>query len=257
MGTHDRAVTLDLRDGFYHFSIHPDFRTYLGFQFEGRWHSWEASLEWSAGAVEDLTWWVRSLDSWNGRLLLPPAQFDLQLLTDASESGWGAVLSPPAGRTASGFWCPTPLRHEWCLHPAVFRQLERMFGPHSIDRFASFTTALLPVYNSRFDDPGSAGVDALGQSDWGQHMNFVNPPFRLIPRVLDLVEAQRAEATLIAPLWPGQPWMTRLRRLCVAPPIHLPPVKRTCMPVLPLQVIEPHRNTAWTLCAWRISGALS
>ena len=506
MGTHDRAVTLDLRDGFYHFSIHPDFRTYLGFQFEGRWyvwcrlpfgwsgspyyfhkcirviieylrgvhhmslmafvddflltgyqsdilaklqilldtlsqlgltvnheksvlrpsdvvtylgfvvrcagpdgppvitvpkskvsklkqditralkrsrisarllarfagrcismlaavfpcklklrnvyrllnsrHSWEASLEWSPGAVEDLTWWVQSLDSWNGRLLLPPAQFDLQLLTDASESGWGAVLGPPAGRTASGFWCPTvssessnfrelfavylallsfqsslagnkveilsdnvtavalinkfgssdprldaiaqaiwsfalqhnmmlaahhisgicnvesdalsrqPLRHEWFLHPAVFRQLERMFGPHSIDRFASVTTALLPVYNSRFDDPGSAGVDALGQSDWGQHMNFVNPPFRLIPRVLDLVEAQRAEATLIAPLWPGQPWMTRLRRLCVAPPIRLPPVKRTCIPVLPLQVIEPHRNTAWTLCAWRISGAL-
>ena len=505
MGTHDRAVTLDLRDGFYHFPIHPTYRTYLGFQFEGHWyvwcrlpfgwsgspyyfhkcirviieylrgvhqmsvmafvddflltgsesdilvkleillstlsqlglsvnhqksslspsdtvtylgfvihcagpnsppvialpkskvsklkqdicralkrprisarllarfagrcismlaavfpcklklrnvyrllnsrHSWEDSLKWSAEAVEDLNWWVQSLDTWNGRLLLPPAQFDLQLLTDASESGWGAVLSQPAGRTASGFWCPTvsgessnyrelfavylallsfqsslegckveilsdnittvalinkfgssdsrldelaqaiwsfafqhgmmlaahhisgvcniesdalsrmPLRHEWHLHPAVFRQLECMFGPHSIDRFASFTTALLPVYNSRFDDPGTAGVDALGQSDWGQHMNFVNPPFRLIPRVLDIVEAQGAEATLIAPLWPGQPWMTRLRRLSVAPPIRLPPVTRTCIPVLPGQMIEPHRNTGWTLCAWRISGA--
>ena len=507
MGTNDRAVTIDLRDGFYHFPIHPAYRTYLGFQYGGRWYvwcrlpfgwsgspfyfhkcirviieylrsvhqmsvmafvddflltgsqsdivgklqilldtlsqlglavnreksslspsdtvtylgfvvrcagqsnppvitvpkskvsklkqdisralrrprisarllarfagrcismlaavfpckpklrnvyrllnsrrSWEDSLEWSAGAVEDLNWWVQSLDSWNGRLLLPPAQFDLQLLTDASESGWGAVLSRPAGRTASGFWCPTvsgessnyrelfavylallsfesslggrkieilsdnittvalinkfgssdtrldalaraiwsfalehnmmlaahhisgvcntesdalsrmPLRHEWCLHPAVFRQLECMFGPHSIDRFASFTTALLPIYNSRFDDPGTAGVDALGQADWGQHLNFVNPPFRLIPRVLDVVEAQRAEATLIAPLWPGQPWMARLRRLSVAPPLRLPPVTRTCLPVLPLQVIEPHRNTGWTLCAWRISGARS
>ena len=147
------------------------------------------------------------------------------------------------------------LRHEWCLHPAVFQQIERMFGPHSIDRFASFTTALLPLYNSRFDDPGTAGVDALRQSDWGRHLNYVNPPFRLIPRVLDVIEAQRAEATLIAPLWPGQPWMTRLKRLGVAPPLRLPPVTRTRIPLLPLQVIEPHRNPAWRLCAWRISGA--
>ena len=204
--------------------------------------SWEDSLVWSEEAVADLEWWVHSLDGWNGRLLLPPAQFDCQLLTDASESGWGAVLSEPAYRTASGCWSPT---------------LEHMFGPHSIDRFASFATALLPTYNSRFDDPETAGVDALGQSDWGQHLNFVNPPFRLIPRVLDVIEEQRAEATLIAPLWPGQPWMSRLRRLSVAPPLRLPPVTRTCVPVLPLQVIEPHRNTAWTLCAWRISGAQS
>lgn len=507
MGSNDRAVTLDLSDGFYHFPIHPDFRTYLGFQHRGRWYvwcrlpfgwsgspyffhkcirviieylrsvhhlsimayvddfllagsqrdigdqvqlllstlsdlglsvnrdksclspantvtylgfdvhcavagkapfitvprakvsklkqdicralkrpdisarllarfagrcismlaavfpcklklrnvyrllnsrrSWEDSLEWSEGAVEDLTWWVQSLDSWNGRLLLPPAQFDFQLLTDASESGWGAVLSEPACRTASGAWCPAvssessnyrelfavylallsfksslggkkveilsdnitavalinklgssdvrldaiaqaiwsfafhhrlmivahhisgvnnvesdalsrmSLRHEWQLHPAVFQQLEDMFGPHSIDRFASFSTALLPVYNSRFDDPGACGVDALAQSDWGVHQNFVNPPFRLIARVLDVVESQRAEATLIAPLWPGQPWMSRLRRLSVAPPLRLPPVMQTCVPVLPLQTIEPHRNAAWTLCAWRISGTRS
>ena len=507
MGSNDRAITLDLRDGFFHFSVHPDYRTYLGFQYNGQWfvwcrlpfgwsgspyyfhkcirvlieylrgthqmsvmafvddflltaprdnisnqvqllrdtlsslgltvnlekssldpsetvtylgfeircaaanrppvikvprskvsklkqdirralnrprisarllarfagrcismlaavfpcklklrnvyrllasrRSWGDSLEWSAEAVEDLNWWINSLDKWNGRLLLPPAQFDLQLLTDASESGWGAVLSEPDSRTASGFWSPevsressnyrelfavylallsfrTSLtekkveilsdnittvalinkfgsadkrldalaqaiwsfafqrnlmiaahhisgvlnvesdalsrmtsRHEWCLHPAVFQQLDSMFGPHSIDRFASITTSLLPVYNSRFDDPGTAGVDALGQSDWGQHLNFVNPPFRLIPRVLDVVEAQRAEATLIAPLWPGQPWMARLRRLSVAPPLRLPPVTRCCVPLLQLQTIEPHRNPAWRLYAWRISGAQS
>ena len=309
--------------------------------------SWEDSLAWSEDAVADMEWWVHSLDSWNGRLLLPPAQFDFQLLTDASESGWGAVLSEPACRTASGCWSPTvssessnyrelfavylallsfktslvgkkvevlsdnitavalinklgssdvrldalaqaiwsfafshrvmivahhisgvcnvesdalsrmSLRHEWQLHPAVFQQLEHMFGPHSIDRFASCATALLPIYNSRRDDPGTAGVDALAQADWGQHMNFVNPPFRLVARVLDVIEAQQAEATLIAPLWPGQPWMPRLRRLSVAPPLRLPPVTRCCVPLLPLEVIEPHRNPAWTLCAWRISGAQS
>ena len=101
-------------------------------------------------------------------------------------------------------------RHEWVINPAIFRQLDQMFGPHTVDRFASVSTALLPTYNSRFADPCSAGVDALGQSDWGGENNWVNPPFRLIPRVLDVIEAQRADATVIAPMWPGQPWM-RLR----------------------------------------------
>ena len=56
-----------------------------------------------------------------------------------------------------------------------------MFGPHTVDRFASVSTALLPAYNSRFADSFLAGVDAQGQTDWGGQNNWVNPPFRLIP----------------------------------------------------------------------------
>ena len=307
--------------------------------------SWESLLAWTRGATEDLTWWVASLDSWNGRLLVPPAACELQLSTDASGSGWGAVLSTPDCPPACGFWdervsgessnyrellavylalisframlvgrsveilsdnittvahvnkfgssnvrldniaqsiwsfalsnnislvahhisgalntfpdffSRISARHEWILHPAVFRQLDRMFGPHTVDRFAAVGTALLPTYNSRFADPYSAGVDALGQTDWGAENNWVNPPFRLIPRVLDVIEAQRADATLIAPMWPGQPWMARLRRLCTAPPLRLPPVMRACLPLSQHQQIEPHRNRKWKLFAWRISGA--
>ena len=257
--------------------------------------SWESQLPWSEEAVEDLSWWVSSLDSWNGRLLVPPAACELQLATDASGSGWGAVLSAHSCQLASGFWDrrvseessnyrellavylallsfrsslvgrtvevlsdnvtsvahinkfgssnvrldgvaqdiwafalsnrislvahhvagventgPDALsrrsaRHEWVLHPSVFQQLDRTFGPHTVDRFASVSTALLPCYNSRYADPLSAGVDALGQTDWADESNWVNPPFRLIPRVLDVIEAQHADATLIAPMWPGQP----------------------------------------------------
>ncbi|XP_043243554.1 uncharacterized protein LOC122392575 isoform X5 [Amphibalanus amphitrite] len=325
--------------------IEPQYRKYLGFQYGGSWSSWEARLLWSPGAREDLSWWVSSLDGWNGRLLVPPAVCELQLSTDASGSGWGAVLSTPSCQLASGFWDqlvsrqsanyrellavyfalrsfrfsivgktvevlsdnvttvahinkfgssnvsldsiaqniwsfafdnnvslvahhiagvsntgPDTLsrmsaRHEWVLHPSIFRQLDRMFGPHTVDRFAAVGTALLPTYNSRFADPCSSGVDALGQTDWGAENNWVNPPFRLIPRVLDIIEAQRADATLIAPMWPGQPWMARLRRLCTAPPIRLPPVTRSCLPLSEQQRIEPHQNRRWTLCAWRISGA--
>ena len=34
------AVTLDLKDGFYHFPVREEFRTYLGFQYGGFWYVW-------------------------------------------------------------------------------------------------------------------------------------------------------------------------------------------------------------------------
>ena len=40
MGNNERAVTLGLRDGFYHFTIHPDCVTYLGFRYGGAWYVW-------------------------------------------------------------------------------------------------------------------------------------------------------------------------------------------------------------------------
>ena len=63
------------------------------------------------------------------------------------------------------------LRYEWKLHPRIFQQLDSMWGPHTINCFASMLTAQLPTYNSLFLDPLTSQVDAqqLGQ-----------PPFRLL-----------------------------------------------------------------------------
>jgi hypothetical protein len=55
-------------------------------------------------------------------------------------------------------------QHEWKLHPAIFKILDQMWGPHTIDRFASMSNRCLPTYNSRFWDPWSSGVDALAQN---------------------------------------------------------------------------------------------
>ena len=70
-------------------------------------------------------------------------------------------------------------QHEWKLHPAIFRELDFLWGKHSIDRFASMHNNLLPLYNARFWDPWCIGVDALAQDDWHLHNNFVNCPFSL------------------------------------------------------------------------------
>ena len=118
--------------------------------------------------------------------------------------------------------------YEWQPHPRLFKFLDCIWGPHTIDRFASFINAHLPLYNTRYFDLGSdgvgsitsrcsgkwahthsdrtretaeieptGGVDALAQLDWAYHNNFVNAPFRLIPRIPQLILEQQAGATLL------------------------------------------------------------
>ena len=147
-----------------------------------------------------------------------------------------------------------PDKHDWQLHPSLFAYLDSLWGPHTIDRFASYLNRQTTVYNSRFADPHSSGVDALAQTNWREHNNFVNAPFCLLARVLDLVCQQKATATVIAPFWRAQPFVERLRRLSIRPPIALPQSDRlfSRRGVLP----EPIRNPHWRCFAWRICGLL-
>ena len=85
-----------------------------------------------------------------------------------------------------------------------------------------FTGHLLPLYNSLLHDLQTSGIDALAQKNWNQHLNWVNPPFFILGKVIDLIIQQKAQATIIAPLWPAQPWFHKLKRLLIAPPIQLP-----------------------------------
>ena len=89
------------------------------------------------------------------------------------------------------------------LSRPLFLYLDAVWGPHSIDRFAYAASSQLPIYNSRFLDPNGMKVDALAQKDWSVENNFVNPPIRLLDKVLDVVRQQKAHATIIAPWWPA------------------------------------------------------
>jgi len=146
------------------------------------------------------------------------------------------------------------IQYEWKLQRSVFNHLDYVWGPHTLDRFASISTTQLPRYNSRYSDPRTLGVDALAQTDWAFENNFVNPPFCLLDKVLDVIIAQQAVATLIAPVWPAQPWFRKLVRHLVAPPILIP---RSATTVLRMgDRTEPWKNPKWRICAWRITGEL-
>ena len=70
----------------------------------------------------------------------------------------------------------------------LFKILDMVCRPHHIDRFTSITSTQLPVYNSLYLVP----------------QNFVNAPFTLIPKILNIIREQKDVATLITPKWVGQ-----------------------------------------------------
>lgn len=90
-------------------------------------------------------------------------------------------------------------KYEWMLHPRIFQYLDAVWGPYTCDRFASHLTHQIPKYNSIHADPHTCGIDALAQMDWDKENNFLNPPIRLMNRVIQKILSQKAEATIIAP----------------------------------------------------------
>ena len=66
----------------------------------------------------------------------------------------------------------------------------------------------LPFF-SRWLSPWTSGVDMFQQS-WRGTVNWCNPPFALVPRVLALLKAQKACAAVMLPLGNNAWWQTRV-----------------------------------------------
>ena len=100
---------------------------------------------------------------------------------------------------------------DWSVQEWVFKHLDAKWGPHTIDRFASFYNSYCARFNSRWWVPGTEAVDALDQV-WGKpEINWVVPPPRLILQVLKKVVMENASCTLIVPEWPSAPYYPALQ----------------------------------------------
>jgi hypothetical protein len=93
--------------------------------------------------------------------------------------------------------------------------LEARWGAHTIDRYATATTARVPVFNSLLPEPGSSGAAALAQ-EWAGHNNYVFAPVTELPRIAQLLqERPLIAATLVVPHWPAQAWWQQLTEIAV------------------------------------------
>ena len=138
-------------------------------------------------------------------------------------------------------------RSDWRLRKRAFLRLEKRFGPHSVDRFATRANRRLPRFNSRLPEPGAEAQDAMSQ-DWSQENNYCCPPFAMISRVLRLAETQRAEMTLVAPRWLHATWWPRLARICR----EMLPLSRADFKAGRSGKVEPWSNGAWEMAAFKI-----
>ena len=143
-------------------------------------------------------------------------------------------------------------RSDWSLSKQVFQQINSMWGPISIDLFASRLNAQCQKYFSWFPDPQAVATDAFTQ-DWGQYqLCFLNPPWILMGRCLAQVTRQRATAVVIAPLWPSQSWYSQLLLMAIDHPRILPPLQDLIIPG-PSKLVPTVHQDFW-LTAWLVSG---
>jgi hypothetical protein len=138
----------------------------------------------------------------------------------------------------------------WSVDHAVFRILDRWWGPHTIDLFASEHNAQLARFFTRYPHRDSAGCDALLQS-WSTEVVWACPPFGLLFRTISKLQRDGAHGTLVAPVWPTAPWWPALKRMTVDRFDLISGTEVLASPSC-LDDSEPFRNTAWTLAAFRV-----
>jgi len=159
-------------------------------------------------------------------------------------------------RSAASVWADNLSRvtdnSDWQLAPRVFRHLDKQWGSHYVDRFASQSNAHLPRYNSKWRDGTSEAVDSLHLSDelWRKENNWCNPPWELLDDLAAKLRQSGAAATVVVPHWPRKPWFHLLSEMAIDS-VDMPPSR---------DLFSPHQQlghggvgpSAWSVVAFRV-----
>ena len=143
---------------------------------------------------------------------------------------------------------------EWSLHQEICDRLWSLWGTPQVDTFATLFNRKLPLYFSPVPDPLAAGVDAFLQP-WQGLFLYMFPPTKLLRRVIQKFrESPGAQAVLIAPGWPQQPWFPDLLSMSIDAPRRLPAWKNL---LLSVDLKECLHVGTMNLLAWRLSSTSS
>ena len=101
------------------------------------------------------------------------------------------------------------------LNPLIFHQARKFlqFKP-SVDMFATTEHHQVPRYFSPIADANAAGVDAFMQNWAAENTPYANPPWSLIPRVLQKIRKEEIRMMLVIPDWTFAPWYKNWEALC-------------------------------------------
>ena len=147
---------------------------------------------------------------------------------------------------------------EWLLDPIVFHQLclSLKVAP-TIDLFASRISHLLPRYMTWKADPEAIAVNALLQ-DWTDEQAYAFPPFPLIGKVLQKLKKHEIVLVLVCPIWPSQPWWSKILEMAIKAPLKLPLRKDLLSnPRVEIHPLLAQGPSHLPLAAWLLSGDVS
>lgn len=144
--------------------------------------------------------------------------------------------------------------NEWSLSQTWATFLFDIFGRPSVDIFAKADNYKLPTFCTRRAEPTAWRTDAFS-FQWDGMFLYAFPPWRLIYKVLSVVQRSDVDMILVAPCWPQQPWFPLLLELLVDLPFAFPQSPR---------LLTQQRGRVWHnsmeslhLSAWKLSGNAS
>ncbi|VDI82133.1 Hypothetical predicted protein [Mytilus galloprovincialis] len=143
---------------------------------------------------------------------------------------------------------------EWKLNENVFHIINSLFGPHDVDLFASKINHQLPRYYSYFPDSYAEAVDAFSVQ-WNNINCYCFPPFSLIGKIMQKVDKDKADMTLVAPLWNTQNWFPLILHRIVADSFMINSQKNLLYQ--PQSPTIEHHIVKLKLAVFRISGNCS
>lgn len=94
---------------------------------------------------------------------------------------------------------------DWEIDIDIFSFLDNLWGPHTVDRFASDYNTKCKVFNSKCWCPGTTGINSLEQH-WGMENNWVVPPPSIAGTCIQKMKQEKANGTLIVPFWKSAPF---------------------------------------------------
>jgi len=110
---------------------------------------------------------------------------------------------------------------DWEVSDAAWSVIERAFGPHDWDRFASMENRRCLKYTAKRYQPECHWPQALSQP-WEGRNNYCCPPESMLLETLHHLRTSKAVATVVAPTYQGK-WWPLLQELLIDR-VELPPV---------------------------------
>lgn len=90
---------------------------------------------------------------------------------------------------------------DWSIAQSCFEQLNKEFGPFTVDLFAAHNNAKCTKFYSLHWSPGTSGVDAMAHS-WREEVCWICPPVAKAAEVVRRLLTTTVTGVLIVPKWP-------------------------------------------------------